>query len=139
MSQPSFFSYDSSEDNFRQLTEMKEFDLTGRAVFAVYALDMPGERAFPIGEVRATSKFHTSDFGDRGLFFRHTTTEEGIASRPQFGEVCPPGSTKTACVLLLGIGGVFHLPSCMLAMLFVSSFPESMSERMYAANGRLWE
>ena len=72
---PEQYSYTSSAGYSEQLLHPSLAGV-GELLYHVFALDRPGEQAFLIGELTATSNFHRSNFGDRKLFFKHTATSD---------------------------------------------------------------
>ena len=70
---PEHHTYTTSTEYYDQLLP-PALSVAGELLYYVFALDRPGEQAFLVGDVVATTEFYRSDFGDRKLFFKHTRT-----------------------------------------------------------------
>jgi len=53
-------------------------------LYQVYALDQPNGSEELIGSIKLKSKLVTSNWGDKGLFFRHQDMREDLALRPEW-------------------------------------------------------
>ena len=85
---PLFYPYSNSAEYYQQLLPPL-FDPSDLPLYFVYAVDLPtSTSSVYLGLVRAVTPFLRSDFGDRRLFFKHTTTEEDIQFRPVLGRLC---------------------------------------------------
>ena len=70
---PQHYPYSTSAEYYEQLL-YPSLSVAGELLYYVFALDRPGEQAFLVGDLLATTNFYRSDFGDRKLFFKHTRT-----------------------------------------------------------------
>ena len=85
---PLSYPYATSAEYYQQLLP-PHFDPRHLPLYFLYTLDLPHQTAQHLGHLSCTSAFHTSDFGDVDLFFKHTVIEEDVQFRPELGVLCP--------------------------------------------------
>jgi len=61
----------------------------GSLLYSVYAIDQPGQSESKIGELRTTSPFVSSYWGDESLFFRHNYMDLDLAENPNWTPYVP--------------------------------------------------
>jgi len=99
---PEQYAYNTTAGYFEQLLP-PALSVAGELLYWVFAVDRPGEEAFLIGELTATTDFYRSDFGDRQLFFKHTRTSatQHIQARAQPASTLDSLITHHYCLLPL--------------------------------------
>jgi len=61
----------------------------GTVIYTVLAVEEPGSAPVKIGAIKSKSKFVTSKFGDKDLFFKHGYMEEDIKAHPNWKSKVP--------------------------------------------------